>query len=185
MSNLVKVDLIERLVRLDEDADLMFDDDRTFNMIIVGGSALIFLEVVARATRDIDAIEASPEIRELLARYDINMDVAAYMNNFPFNYEDRIVPIDINTRRVKYYTASLEDIVIAKLCSGRPTDRQDIISEKVLRTIDWNLLDRLANEEDEIKQNCLNSFRYNEFKDDYDEYVRRYRPCANSPSVDF
>ena len=36
-------DLIERLKRVDEDADLMFDDDSRFSMIIVGGGALILL----------------------------------------------------------------------------------------------------------------------------------------------
>ena len=36
-----KEDLLDRLARLDEDADLLFDDDRRFRMGIVGGSALI------------------------------------------------------------------------------------------------------------------------------------------------
>lgn len=41
MNSLMKDDLLKRLVRLDEDADLMFDDDKRFSMVIVGGSALI------------------------------------------------------------------------------------------------------------------------------------------------
>ena len=44
MDGFFKDDLLERLARLDEDADLMFDDDRRFRMVIVGGSALILLE---------------------------------------------------------------------------------------------------------------------------------------------
>lgn len=37
------MELIERLKRLDEDASLMFDDDRRFRVVIVGGGALILL----------------------------------------------------------------------------------------------------------------------------------------------
>lgn len=40
MGNFFKDDLLERLERLDEDADLLFDDDRRFKMVIVGGSVL-------------------------------------------------------------------------------------------------------------------------------------------------
>ena len=41
MEGFFKEDLLERLARLDEDADLLFDDDRRFKLVIVGGSALI------------------------------------------------------------------------------------------------------------------------------------------------
>ena len=57
MDGFFKEDLMERLARLDEDADLLFDDDRRFRMIIVGGSALILLETITRATLDIDALD--------------------------------------------------------------------------------------------------------------------------------
>ncbi len=76
-------DLIERLRRLDEDAELIFDDDQHFRMVIVGGSALILLEAVSRATHDIDALDVSPQILGLLEKYDINTNVGTYINNFP------------------------------------------------------------------------------------------------------
>ena len=72
MSGFFKEDLLERLARLDEDVDLLFDDDRQFKMVIVGGSALILLETITRATLDIDALDVSPEIVDLLEKYDIN-----------------------------------------------------------------------------------------------------------------
>ena len=71
MDGFFKEDLLERLARLDEDADLLFDDDRRFRMVIVGGSALILLETITRATHDIDALDVSPEIVDLLEKYDI------------------------------------------------------------------------------------------------------------------
>lgn len=31
------------------------------------------------------------------------------MNNFPYNYYERLVPVHLNGRRLDFYTASLED----------------------------------------------------------------------------
>lgn len=62
MSDLLRKDLLSRLDRLDEDASLMYDRDEQFKLVIVGGSALILLERITRATHDVDAISASYEI---------------------------------------------------------------------------------------------------------------------------
>ena len=174
-NNFILSDLIERLKRVDEEADLRFDDDRRFHMIIVGGSALILLETISRATQDIDVLDASKEIRGLLEKYDINCNVQTYINNFPFNYEDRLVKLPIESRKIDFFCASLEDIVIAKLHSARETDRQDIINPNVINAIDWDLLERLALSEDEAKSSALNDRSYRDFIADYEEYVRRYR----------
>lgn len=179
MSGFFKEDLLERLARLDEDADLLFDDDRRFRMVIVGGSALILLETITRATHDIDVLDASPEIMDLLEKYDINTRVSTFINNFPYNYDERLVPICMKGRRIDFYTASLEDIVIAKLRSGRATDIQDIIDPKVLAAIDWKRLEQLATDEGEAKASALNPFRYEEFLDSYKTYVERWCPCEN------
>lgn len=179
MDGFFKEDLLERLARLDEDVDLLFDDDRSFKMVIVGGSALILLETITRATLDIDALEVSPEIIDLLEKYDINTRVSSYINNFPYNYDDRLVPVRLNGKRIDFYTASLEDIIIAKLYSARGTDEQDIADPSVLKQIDWERLEYLATAEDEAKASALNPFRYEEFMDNYKAYVERWRPCGN------
>lgn len=172
---MIRTDLIVRLARLDEDAALLFDDEKRFRLVIVGGSALILLETIERATHDIDALEVSPELRMLLLKYDINCDVQAYLNSFPYNYEDRLHKIPIDGQKIDFYTASLEDIVIAKLFSYRDTDRQDLLNPKVIQSLDWNRLDELAKNEDEIKASVLNERRYKDFLYDYEEYVRRIR----------
>lgn len=179
MDGFFKEDLMARLARLDEDADLLFEDERKFKMVIVGGSALILLETITRATFDIDALEVSSEIVDLLEKYDINTRVSSYINNFPYNYDDRLVPVRLNGRRIDFYTASLEDIVIAKLYSFRGTDEQDITDPGVLKQLDWERLEQLATSEDEAKASALNSFRYQEFMDNYRDYVERWRPCGN------
>ena len=185
MNGFFKEDLLERLARLDEDADLLFDDDRRFRMVIVGGSALILLETITRATHDIDALDVSPEIVDLLEQYDINTRVATFINNFPYNYDERLIPVRLNGRRIDFYTASLEDIVIAKLYSGRATDIQDIIDPKVLKQIDWDRLEYLATSEEEAMASALNEFRYAEFLDSYHTYVGRWKECENLLSEDF
>lgn len=38
------------------------------------------------------------------------MNVIAYRINFPDDYLNRIIPIDIPTKKVKFYTVSLEDL---------------------------------------------------------------------------
>lgn len=174
MEGYMRDDLIERLNRLDEDADLMFDDDKRFNMIIVGGSALILLETITRATLDIDALDVSPEILDLLDKYDINTRVGTFVNNFPYNYLSRVVLLH-QGKKIDFYSASLEDIIIAKLYSGREKDIQDIIDPKVLSMLDWDKLNYLATSDEEAKASALNDFRYAEFKASYDEYVERWK----------
>ena len=175
MSEFFKSDLLERLLRLDEDAALLFPENRRFKMVIVGGSALILLETLTRATQDIDALDVSPEIVGLLEKYDINTRVGTFINNFPYNYDERLVPIRLNGQRIDFYTASREDIVIAKLYSGKPTDIQDIIDPQLLKEINWDRLEHLATAEGEAKASALNEFRYAEFLDSYRTYVRRWK----------
>ena len=179
MVKLTRDELVSRIQRLDEEVDLALPTGRRFHLVIVGGSALILLEVLSRATLDIDALDASKEIRTFLEKYDINCRVMTYINNFPYNYEDRLVPLCIPSKRIDFYTASLEDIVIAKLYSDRDTDRQDIISPEVLTMIDWGRLEHLASDEDEAKASALNDSSYQDFRANYNEYVKRYRPCGN------
>ena len=172
---MLRADLLERLERLDEDAYLLYPGEDRYRLVIVGGSALILLEVISRSTLDIDAIHASREIRCLLDRYDINCDVQTYINNFPYNYEDRLKPLPLRGKKIDFFTASLEDIVIAKLFSHRDTDRQDIIRDTVVGALDWELLDRIVRSDEEVKRNALNERNYQDFLFDYEEYVRRCR----------
>lgn len=175
MSNLLKQDLLDRLTLLDEEASLLFDDDSRFHLVIVGGSGLVLLETITRSTHDIDALDLSHELLDLLEKYDINCRVQTYINNYPYNYEDRLVPIPISGKKIDFYTASLEDIVVAKLYSMRPVDRQDIISPEVVSSVDWDRLAHLALSEDEARASALNERRYKDFLADYEEYVKRYR----------
>ena len=150
MGKMILDDLRKRLERLDEDADLMIDNDDRYQMVIVGGSAFILLGKLTRATHDIDALSVPKELYGLLGKYDINTDVEAYIDNFPYNYPDRLQPLPFGGTKVQFYTPSLEDLVIAKLCSFRDTDKADVESEAVRNSLDWDLLEHLATDEDEL-----------------------------------
>lgn len=171
-------DMLRRLEMLDEDVSALMDDDddRTFHMVIVGGGALVLLETITRSTHDIDVLSASKEIVRFFQKYDMNCDVMAHMDNFAYNYEDRLVRLPIQGERIHFFTASLEDIVVAKLFSNRDTDRQDILSRKVLDNLDWDVMDHIAYDEDEAKASAMNERCYVEFLENYAEYKRRYGP---------
>ena len=176
MSDFVRKELLDRLLAFDEEVSLLYDNDIKWRIIIVGGGALILTEMLSRATHDIDVIDAPAHLVDLMADYDINTRVQTYINNFPYNYEDRISRIDIESKSIEFYTASLEDIIIAKLYSVRPKDRQDIADPTILSHVDWELLHRLATSDEEAAASKLNDFRYNEFLNDFYEFERRYRP---------
>lgn len=55
-------DLYNRLLLLDEEASLLFDDNERFYCIIVGGSALMLLGYINRATHDIDSIDCHKKL---------------------------------------------------------------------------------------------------------------------------
>lgn len=172
---MLKDELQIRLASLDYAASLRFQNDARLSLVIVGGGALVLLNAITRATLDIDALRASPQLRDMLDSYDINSNVAAYDYCFPFNFEDRLIPV-FTGDKIDVYSASLEDIVISKLCSARDKDLQDIQAGSVLSHLDWQLLEKLATAEDEVKANILNEHAYVMFKYNYDDYVRRFRP---------
>lgn len=176
---MLEQDLKDRLLRLDEDANLLFADAPWFRVLIVGGSALILLGKIARATHDIDVVSAPMALYDLFDKYDINAKAEAYINNFPYNFEDRLIPIPLATQKIDFFTPSLEDLVIAKLCSARDTDAADVTAHGVLGTLNWKLLEYLALSDNEAKASALNERCYAEFLANYRDYVARYRPCGN------
>ena len=93
MGKMILDDLCKRLERLDEDADLMIDNNDRYQMVIVGGSAFILLGKLTRATHDINALSVPKELYSLLGKYDLNTDVEAYIDNFPYNFQDRLQPL--------------------------------------------------------------------------------------------
>lgn len=170
--DLYREEIINRLLQVDRDMALLDTTPDTYSCVIVGGSALVLMEKIYRSTHDIDSIDASDEIKPLLETYNINMNVNAYRINFPEDYLDRIVEVNIPTTKVKFYTVSLEDIVVSKLCGMRGKDVEDIENEPVYKDLNWDLMDELI---DEVCYGMLNDFDVNALKLNYENYKERFR----------
>ena len=107
--------------------------------------------------------------------YDMNGDVNAYADHFPYNYPDRIEHV-WSGKIIDYYTASLEDIIISKLCADREKDLDDLA--EVFHLVEWDKLDELAYGEGELKL-IISDRRYMEFTANYEIFKRRYRQCKD------
>ena len=120
------------------------------------------------------------DLRKRLERLDEDADLMIDNNDrYQNNFQDRLQPLPFGGTKVQFYTPSLEDLVIAKLCSFRDTDKADVESEAVRNSLDWDLLKHLATDEDELKASILNDWRYRDFYIHYQEYVERWRPCES------
>lgn len=117
------------------------------------------------------------DLRKRLERLDEDADLM--IDNIPYNFQDRLQSLPFGGTKVQFYTPSLEDLVIAKLCSFRDTDKADVESEAVRNSLDWDLMEHLATDEDELKASILNDWRYRDFYIRYQEYVERWRPCES------
>ena len=80
-----KNEILEKLMQLDGDIALLDTTDDIYACVIVGGSALVLMDKIYRSTHDIDSIASSEKIKPLLEAYNINMNVKAYLTNFPDN----------------------------------------------------------------------------------------------------
>ena len=170
--NLDRDEIIARLKQIDEDMSLIDTTEDTYDCIIVGGSALVLMRKIYRSTHDIDAINASDELKPLLDAYNINMNVQAYHTNFPENYLNRIVKLDIPTTKVSFYTVSLEDLVVSKLCAMRGKDQEDIENELVYKELDWDLMDELV---EDVCYGMLDDFSETALRENYKDYKERFK----------
>lgn len=167
-----KEEIIEKLLKFDADMSLIDNSDTLYYCVIVGGSALVLTDKIYRSTYDIDSIESSDKIKPLLEAYNINMNVTAYSINFSEDYRDRIVPVDIPSKKVKFFTMSTEDLVVSKLCSNRTKDIEDIENKAVYKNLDWELTDRLI---EDVCYGLLNDYDVKMLKIRYNNYKEKYK----------
>ena len=172
---LYKDDIQERMELLDKHVDAEYDGDGRFQVVIVGGGALVLRGYIVRSTDDIDIIEADNRLLSLMLLYDMNGRINSWIQDFPYNYADRIVPV-WSGKKIDYYTASLEDIALAKICADREKDQDDLAA--IAPLVDWDILDKLV--EDKYEMNFFMSDRaYKDFLFCYGVFERRYRPCKD------
>lgn len=170
-------ELTSTLLAIDEEAALFQGPcNEKAVVVIVGGAAFMLRDLTNRAvTHDIDVLQADRIVRTILANYpNVNGSVAAYADQIPYNFEDRLVALDLDTQAITFVTPSTEDLVVMKLYAQRPNDMQDIESAASRGQIDWNLLEKLVMDPDEAAASALSPRRYREMVDGYLDFKERF-----------
>lgn len=175
-----KNNLIHTLMLIDEEASLVLNSDQPEekpSVVIVGGGAFVLRDLTSRpSTHDIDVFMVDERLREIISHYpEVNGAVMAYMDSIPYNFEDRLLEIPIETTTVVFKTPSIEDLAVMKLYGWRPNDIADLTSKSFLDRVDWDLLDRLVYGDDEARASALTPRRYEEMVSIYEEYRKEYR----------
>lgn len=146
-------ELISKLKRIDE--EIFFSGKvvggKKASVVIVGGSALLLRDLSAKqVTKDVDVYEVEGSIREaLLSDPDFNMGCQAYCMCMPYNFDRRLVEVDLGLMTMRVKTPSLEDLAVMKLYRWEAPDVADLTSPSFIAEIDRSLLDRLVNDPDE------------------------------------
>ena len=102
----------------------------------------------------------------------MNGMAVAYCNQMPFNYEDRLIPLYIGARFIRYFTPSLEDLAVMKLYAYRPNDIVDLHSRAFIDRLDWDLLERLIFDEGEALASSPSERSYQEMVWAYRQYKK-------------
>lgn len=161
------------LLEVDEEAELEFGTpDEPFQVIIVGGSALILLELTDRSmTRDIDAIEYDSRLRTILARHpELNSRAFVHSRFLPDGWDKRLIDLGLPTKAVRFLVPSLEDLAIMKLYSMRDQDREDLNSLAFIKQLDWEKLEFLAKDAKGADINLVSEREYREMLHAYENY---------------
>ena len=169
--------LIDLLLGIDEEAELTIGiRNPKPKLVIVGGAAFLLRDITARqTTHDIDVLHADESLREILNAYpEVNGCVAAFSDQIPFNFEDRLEVLEIGAKAIAFVTPSVEDLVVMKLYAQRPNDVQDIDGAISAGRVNWNLLDRLVHDENEAAASCISDRRYAEMLSAYDDLKSRW-----------
>lgn len=173
-----KAELQQTLLLIDEEFLLTYGTPNPKpTVVIVGGSAFMLLDLTNRpATADIDVLQTSDLVRSIMSSYPLaNERVSAYLDQIPYNFEDRLIEIPLETSAIRFMTPSLEDLAVMKLYAWRQNDIADLTSPKFLKRLNWDLLDRLVNDPDESLASALSERRFREMRNLYEQYREAYR----------
>ena len=77
MAEMYRYDIMQSIYDLDEDVSLIYPPNMRFQIVIVGGGALILRNMITRATSDIDILNADARLFELMKPYNMNTRVNA------------------------------------------------------------------------------------------------------------
>lgn len=172
---ITRPDLLERLLEFDDEVfDIALkhnEENKRCRVEIVGSACLLLNEINIPATEDIDVIRTDINTRlVLMDKYLMNTRSQAVENYMPYNYQDRLVKFNIDTKIVDYYILSLEDTVVCKLVAARPKDDAHLEADNIADKIHWPTLKMCM---EEMKLSLLNINDYKWMVNRYNNFVRR------------
>ena len=172
---ITREELIERLHRFDDELFLYALENDIKNIRcrieIVGSTSLQLSEINIPATEDIDIVRMDRYVDEsILVKYDMNTRASALESYLPYNYRDRLIKFNIETKIVDYYYLSLEDAVVAKIVAAREKDDAHLRADNLVSKIHWPTLKTCM---EEMKLSLLNENDYKWMINRYNDFVRR------------
>ena len=98
-----------------------------------------------QVTKDVDILEIELAARQVLLNDpDFNMGCQAYCMCIPYNFDQRLMEIDLGLTTLRVLTPSLEDLAVMKLYRWEAPDISDLTNPEFIKRIDLELLDRLV-----------------------------------------
>ena len=176
---MIKADLVKTLLDIDEEVSLSTEPGaRRPSVVLVGGAAFMLRDLTSRSvTHDIDVLMADETVRVVMRGYpNVNGAVASFADQIPYNFEDRLLRLEIGSKAVDFLVPSDEDLVVMKLYAARPNDMQDIECAARSGKLDWSLLEHLVYGPGEADASILSQRRYREMVDAYEEFKGRFAP---------
>lgn len=172
---LTENDLLERCLKLDRVLFFQANQkgvsiNRKINIVIAGSSSLILNKVNIMATIDIDILRISDWLdKELLEQFDMNTRVQCTEDCLPYNWEDRIKPLELNTKVIQYHLLSIEDAVCSKIAAYREKDKNHLAVKNLANQINWIRLKQCAQE---MELSALNQRSFQWFVHRYNQFVK-------------
>ncbi|MCL2889187.1 MAG: DUF6036 family nucleotidyltransferase [Eggerthellaceae bacterium] len=155
MTDLQKDSIFQCLTQLDDDLISLYGLSKRFEMVVIGGSALMLMDLVPneRFTTDIDILRVSQELESLLERYDMNTNAATYLYKYPLNWARRLQSVPFDGQVLDVYVLSNEDLAITKLLAWRAIDKKDLEAMRVSGCLDFGKLGAIFEDVAELRPN--------------------------------
>jgi len=163
-----KHELERRMLELDGIVGNLYPG-MTFDCVIVGGGALLVKNIITRGTLDVDVLAVSKEVEELFAGFDFNTRVKAVLDCFPYNFADRLDLVKLPSKSIRYFTPSIEDLIVSKLYAYRDKDIEDLKKIKNSNQYNKDLLDEVIVE---AKESAVTERRYLEMVSLYKNFFK-------------
>ena len=183
MAHFGKQGIIYRLKQLDEDLLSIVSDGRRIELVIVGGSALLMLDLVGetRMTTDIDVLEIERLAETMLDGYDMNQHVSTFRYRMPENWNVRRQRIPFTGMVLDVFAPSNEDLLIMKLDAFREVDQKDIREMLTNGAIILEKLEMIIHDDTELRINFTDENEWAVFLRRLSDVIDLARPQEETP----